>query len=202
VTVAAAAGAPVGYVTGRRLGRPYLERRHGAVFVRVEAFYARYGIRILVAARFVPWARTLAPVVAGAVAMPMAHFMATVVVGAVLWGFGLVMLGYAAAFVPGIEDAAPWVALAVVVATVAGGAFGELLRRRARSRVPAARPGQTPGPDIPLALTDLRPGRTDPSHRPGGPTSPAPIPPASTCPTHSGYPLGQPPGEGLKSGDW
>ncbi len=145
VTLAAVAGALVGYATGRRFGRPYLERRYGTVFSRVEAFYTRFGAVTLVAARFVPWARTLAPVLAGAVAMPRGSFLWAVVAGALVWGSGLVLLGYASASVPGIEDAAPWVAATIVVASVAAGVFGDAVRRRARRDVPTRSP--RPGPD-------------------------------------------------------
>lgn len=134
VTVAAIAGAFVGYFTGSRLGRSYLERRYGRLLDRADDFYRRFGTATLIAARFVPWLRTFAPVVAGAVAMPKWVFARAVVVGAALWGAGLVLLGYAAAGVPGLEDYAVWVAVAVVVGAVVSGLGIEWLRRRALAR--------------------------------------------------------------------
>jgi membrane-associated protein len=131
VPVMAVAGALVGYLTGSRLGRPYLRRRHGTVLDRTERFYQRFGTAALVAARFVPWARTFAPVLAGAVQMPRSRFLAAVVAGALLWGTGLIMLGYEAASVPGLRGVGVWAALVVVLGSVAGGLLGELLRRRA-----------------------------------------------------------------------
>nr|MDT0664235.1 DedA family protein [Micromonospora sp. DSM 115978] len=118
VTVAAVLGAFVGYATGAKLGRSYLERRYGKLLGRAEAFYQRYGTLTLIAARFVPWLRTFAPVMAGAVAMPKPVFVRAVVAGAVVWGTGLVLLGYVAAEIPGLEQYAVWVAVAVVVGAV------------------------------------------------------------------------------------
>lgn len=130
VPVMAVAGAVVGYVTGSRLGRPFLERRHTSALARTEEFYRRFGSITLVAARFVPWARTFAPVLAGAVAMPRHRFAVGVVVGALVWGSGLILLGYGAAFIPGLRDAALWIAVVVVLVSVGAGMAGELVRRR------------------------------------------------------------------------
>ncbi|MBL7501347.1 DedA family protein [Frankia sp. CNm7] len=138
VTVAAVAGVWVGYLTGRRLGRPWLERRHKKTLQRTEAFYERFGAITLIAARFVPWARTFAPILAGAVRMPPARFMVVAVVGAVIWGTGLTSLGYVAASVPFLEEMAWWLAPVVLVLAVASGVAGELLRRRAGRRGGAA----------------------------------------------------------------
>ena len=104
VTFAAVAGAFVGYATGARLGRSYLERRYGGLLGRAETFYRRYGTATLVAARFVPWLRTFAPVMAGAVAMPKLAFARAVAAGALVWGTGLVLLGYGAAEIPGLRS--------------------------------------------------------------------------------------------------
>lgn len=134
VAAAASAGAIAGYYTGARLGRPFLERRHATALARTEEFYGRFGSVTLVAARFVPWARTFAPVLAGAVAMPWYRFLVAVVSGALVWGTGLLLLGYLASAVPGLRDAAGWLAGVVVVVSVVAGAGGELLRRRTARR--------------------------------------------------------------------
>ncbi|TFE33986.1 DedA family protein [Frankia sp. B2] len=130
VAATATVGAAAGYYTGHRLGRPYLERRHATVLARTEEFYRRFGPITLVAARFVPWARTFAPVLAGTVAMSWSRFLIAVVLGALVWGTGLILLGYTAAAIPGLRDAAVWIALVVIVISVIAGIAGELLRRR------------------------------------------------------------------------
>ncbi|HMA47311.1 MAG TPA: DedA family protein [Frankiaceae bacterium] len=126
--VAATLGAVTGYAIGRRLGRPYLARRYGRVLARTERFYERFGPAALVAARFVPWARTFAPVLAGAASMPYPRFAAATGLGALCWGTGLVVLGHAAASLPGLRDAALGVAVAVVALSVVVAVVGR--RRR------------------------------------------------------------------------
>jgi membrane-associated protein len=141
VAVAAVAGDAVGYWTGRRLGRPWVERRAGRMAAHLpaaERFFERYGWGAVAAARFVPWLRTFTPIVAGTAAMPYARFLTANVVGALGWGSGLVVLGYVAASVPWLRHlayavAGVSVALAVLAPAVAA------LRRRARAR--SRRPG-------------------------------------------------------------
>jgi len=167
VTAAAVAGVCLGYVTGRRLGRPWLERRHKKVLDRTEAFYARFGPITLITARFVPWARTFAPILAGAVRMPPARFLTAAAVGAVIWGAGIPSLGYAASSVPVLKDATGWIAVVVVALSVSGGVLGELARRRAARRGrPADAPAATQpalaapaGSDGPGALAGAEQGR-------------------------------------------
>jgi membrane-associated protein len=139
--IAATAGNGLGYWTGRRLGRPWLERRPPRVrreLARAEAFYSRFGVFALVGARFVPWARTFVPVLAGASRMPYLPFALATLGGALVWGSGLVVLGYLAHSVPWLRTAALWVAgtavaLSVVLPAVAA------VRARAGGR---GRPGR------------------------------------------------------------
>jgi membrane-associated protein len=145
VTVMAVAGGCLGYLTGRRLGRPWLERRHKKLLDRTEAFYNRFGPVTLITARFVPWARTFAPILAGAVRMPPARFLVAAAIGAVIWGTGIPSLGYAASSVPGLKEATSWLAPAVVGLSLAAGVLGELVRRRSARRDRAAAAGGEPG---------------------------------------------------------
>ncbi len=96
VTVAAVAGDAVGYWTGRRWGRPWLERKPAMArhIERAEAFYERWGPIAVVVARWFPWLRTATPVIAGVARMPYRRFVVANMVGAVTWGAGLVLLGY------------------------------------------------------------------------------------------------------------
>jgi membrane-associated protein len=100
---AAFSGDAVGYLTGRRLGRPWLERRRarfGESLARAEALSARWGPSALVAARFIPWVRTFTPILAGVTRMRYAAFATANLVGAVVWGSGLVLLGFVSHALP------------------------------------------------------------------------------------------------------
>jgi len=133
--VAATGGNALGYWTGRRLGRPWLERRPDRVRAhlgRAEAFYERWGVMALVLARFIPWARTFVPVLAGVSRMPQGRFLAATLAGALVWGAGLVVLGGVAASVPWVRDAALVVAGTAVALSVVAPVVAAVRTRRAR----------------------------------------------------------------------
>jgi membrane-associated protein len=97
--VAAILGDNVGYVIGRRAGRPLLERRDGRVLnqhnlSRATAFYDRFGSPTIVLARVVPLVRTFAPLIAGCTRMRYRTFFLWNVVGGVVWGVGVPYAGY------------------------------------------------------------------------------------------------------------
>jgi membrane-associated protein len=93
----------VGYAFGRRLGRPWIVRRaaRGRLsprhLERAERFYARFGWFAVVAARWIPWVRTLTPIVAGTAQMSYTRFLSANLVGALTWGVALVVLGHLSA---------------------------------------------------------------------------------------------------------
>src|SRR4051812_4745669 len=97
VSAAAVAGDQFGYAFGRRFG-PSLFRRpnsrlfHQANLVRASAFFAKYGSRSIVLARFIPIVRTFTPIVAGASHMPYRKFVPWNVLGGTLWGCGVTTL--------------------------------------------------------------------------------------------------------------
>jgi membrane-associated protein len=137
VAVAAVLGDSVGYWCGRRLGRPWVERRAGrlaAHLPRTEAFFERWGWSAVVVARFVPWLRTFTPIVAGTAAMPYARFLSANIVGALAWGSGLVLIGYVAYSVPWVRYLAYGIALVSVLASI----IGPLVLRRRRRRQASA----------------------------------------------------------------
>jgi membrane-associated protein len=126
VLVAAVAGETVGYVIGARMGLVVLRRRRGRVLTperveRAERFTERYGVLAIISARWIPWVRTFAPLLAGATGMTWPRFMLGNVVGALCWGPTLVLAGYLAASVPWVEHVSLAVAgVAIVATTVVG----------------------------------------------------------------------------------
>jgi membrane-associated protein len=133
--VCAVTGNVVGYWTGHRFGRPWLLARAGRAarhVERAERFYQRYGWLAVVAARFIPWARTFTPVAAGVADMGRAAFVSATLVGAAVWGAGLVVLGYLAHDVPWLARLALAVAAVAVAASVLV-PLGGWTRRRVRN---------------------------------------------------------------------
>lgn len=99
IVAAAILGDSVGYWFGAHVGEKLFTRKNSWFFKReyleqTERFYAKYGGRTLILARFVPIVRTLAPMLAGATKMKYGKFLSYNVVGAFMWGVGVSALGY------------------------------------------------------------------------------------------------------------
>jgi membrane-associated protein len=134
---AAILGDSLGYAVGKRLGRPYLVRslrnRGTRMLDRAERSYQRHGAFALVAARWIPWIRTITPVLAGIGVMRYPTFLAANACGAVLWAVGLVILGH-------LADSIPWVyqlsllAMALTIIAILGYAAYQWFRRRQTTR--------------------------------------------------------------------
>jgi len=108
IFMAAFFGNQVGFVLGRTFGRAYLNKRKSLglqkVILKCERFYEKSGWWSVVAARFIPWVRTLVPPIAGASKMPYYEFLAANVVGALAWGVGITLAGYYTASIPGVKS--------------------------------------------------------------------------------------------------
>jgi membrane-associated protein len=99
VFVAAVLGDNVGYWFGRKAGPPLFTREKSLLFrpKNLEAarrFYDKHGGKTVILARFMPFIRTFAPIVAGAVSMNYRSFMTYNLIGAFIWGIGVTMVGY------------------------------------------------------------------------------------------------------------
>ncbi|HEX5886944.1 MAG TPA: VTT domain-containing protein [Pyrinomonadaceae bacterium] len=97
--VAAVVGDAVGYYTGAKMGPRLFRRQKSLLFrpshlQRAHDFYAKYGGKTIIIARFVPIVRTFAPIVAGAAQMPYRKFVVFNVAGGFLWVFSMVLTGY------------------------------------------------------------------------------------------------------------
>jgi membrane-associated protein len=145
--IAAIAGDQVGYLTGRKLGRPYLEHKTSPRLQRhldrTEQFYARYGWWAVVIARFIPWVRTFTPIVAGIGRMNYRRFLGANVTGAVCWGIGITTLGYFAASIPAVKSAAYAIAGFFIVASFVSAIRLRMIERRAQSGDVANTPSAT-----------------------------------------------------------
>ena len=85
IFLAAFIGDQVGYVLGRKIGRPYFQRRNSKrmqkMLARSERFYERYGWWSVVIARYIPWVRTFVPPIAGTVKMNYYKFLSANALG-------------------------------------------------------------------------------------------------------------------------
>lgn len=138
VSVAAVAGDQVGYLFGRRVGPALFRRPDSRLFkqeylTKAQEFFARYGARSIVLARFVPIVRTFTPIVAGASRMHYRTFIAYNVIGGVLWSCGVTVLGYFLGQIAFVKSNIELILIGIVVVSVVPIAV-ELLRARSRAR--------------------------------------------------------------------
>jgi len=96
---AAVLGDTVGYWFGAKAGPPLFKREESLFFkpqnlLAAKAFYDRHGGKTITLARFMPFVRTFAPIVAGAVKMEYRRFLFFNLLGGVVWAIGMTLLGY------------------------------------------------------------------------------------------------------------
>ena len=106
----AIAGSQVGYWTGKKLGPAVLNRRKRNFLLNEEniakshAIIDKYGPRAIVLARFVPVLRALVPLFVGVMGMDSKKYFKYNVIGALLWGGGLLILGWGLGNVPVVKE--------------------------------------------------------------------------------------------------
>lgn len=139
--VVAVAGNLVGYYIGRRTGTTLVGRAGARVLTeerleRANGFLNRHGWWSVVLARWIPWVRTLAPLVAGAARMDVRRYLLSTAIGAVAWVPALVLAGFYGA---GLLDHLPWLKTATVVVGVTffvvGTVYGLIRYRQEMNRV-------------------------------------------------------------------
>ena len=134
IFIAAFFGNQVGFVLGRTFGRSYLNKRKSPklqkVILKCERFYEKSGWWSVVAARFIPWVRTLVPPIAGASKMPYYQFLAANVVGALAWGVGITLAGYYTASIPGVKTFTYAIAGFFILGSIVSAIVDYLRRRR------------------------------------------------------------------------
>jgi membrane-associated protein len=134
IFIAAFFGDQIGFVLGRLVGRPYLERHNSPrmqkMIARSERFYEQTGWWAVVAARFFPWIRTFVPPIAGASKMNYYKFLSANALGALLWGVGITLAGYYAATLPWVKNSSYAIAAFFIIASVVSSLVGYLRHRR------------------------------------------------------------------------
>src|SRR5579875_2748580 len=137
---AALLGDNLGYLIGRKGGRPLLERVGKYVFLtparidRGEAFFDKHGGKIVVVARFIDGLRQLNGLIAGTIEMHWLRFLAANALGSALWVATWVTLGYVAGnHVDTIAHYITWIGIALLVLAVAAFVVRHLRERRRKS---------------------------------------------------------------------
>ena len=113
VALAAVLGDQVAYALGRHCGPRLLDRPKSRLFSprhseHARELFERHGPKAVFLARFVPLARTLTPVVAGAARMPRPRFIRFNVAGAMAWSVLTLGGGYLFGGTPGSLVTSSW----------------------------------------------------------------------------------------------
>lgn len=143
VWACAALGDSAGFLTGRLAGerllarlrrrRPHLVRHHDSL----SSHFARRGSATVLLGRWLPYARTATPLVAGASEMPYRRFALASIAGSGLWSAAMCTLGYTA--YRSVGTATQWVGRAGLL-LLASLVVLLVVRRRARRRLAGATP--------------------------------------------------------------
>jgi membrane-associated protein len=164
VPAAAIVGDQLGFLIGRRAGdtvfhRPSAKRIGPKQLEQSRRFFDRYGPRTILLARFVPVARTIAPVMAGASGMRYRTFAVYNVVGGIAWGVGVPVLGYLLGGIAFVRGHIEVILIAVVLVSILPLLINGLrARRRGQGAVlqpdsiptPTGEPGQCARPGAPF----------------------------------------------------
>ena len=134
IFLAAFMGDQVGYVIGRKIGRPYLEKRDSKrmqkMIAKSERFYEANGWWAVVAARFFPWIRSFVPPIAGTVKMNYYKFLSANALGALVWGVGITLAGYYSASIPWVKSSSYALAIFFIGGSIISATINSLRGKR------------------------------------------------------------------------
>ncbi|MDD4973789.1 MAG: DedA family protein [Bacteriovorax sp.] len=130
-------GDTVNYSIGKFMGpKIFAKENHKLLNIKhlekAHNFYAKYGAKTIILARFIPIVRTFAPFVAGIGKMTYKKFMSYNVIGATLWIFSFIPLGYFFGNLPFIQRNFKFAMLAIVVISVVPGLIEYIREKRKR----------------------------------------------------------------------
>lgn len=99
ISVCGILGNAVGYWTGRKVGPAMFHWRDRFLFKKrylyqAKEFYDKHGAVAIIGARFLPFIRTFAPIVAGIVQMDRKKFHFFNMIGCIAWVFSMIFSGY------------------------------------------------------------------------------------------------------------
>jgi membrane-associated protein len=134
VFLAAFIGDQVSYVLGRKIGRPYFQKRNSKrmqkMLLKSERFYEKYGWWSVVIARYIPWVRTFVPPIAGTVKMNYYKFLSANALGAFLWGVGITLAGFYSGSISWVKDISYALAIFFISASLISALLNYLREKR------------------------------------------------------------------------
>jgi membrane-associated protein len=136
VITAAIVGDTVGYWLGAKTGPKLFTREQSLLFsrkhlLRTKEFYERHGGKTIIIARFMPFVRTFAPVVAGVGQMNYGRFLRFNVIGGIAWSLSMTLLGFTLGkLYPPITKEIDKVVILIIFISLLPGAISYLKNRK------------------------------------------------------------------------
>ena len=109
----------------------FINRQH---LIYTQKFFEKHGGKTIIFARFVPFARTFAPFVAGAGSMNYKYFLTYNVVGAFAWISSFVILGYMFGNMPIVKDNFTYLIFGIIILSVLPGVIGFIQQKLKKSK--------------------------------------------------------------------
>jgi membrane-associated protein len=126
--LAAVLGDTLNYHIGKYIGprvfeieSRFINKKH---LVATQQFFEKHGGKTIIFARFVPFARTFAPFVAGAGHMNYKFFLSYNIIGGFLWVSSFVILGYLFGNMPIVKDNFTHLIFGIIIISVLPGIVG------------------------------------------------------------------------------
>ena len=128
--IAAVLGDTVNYQIGKYIGprvfeieSRFINKQH---LLKTQHFFERHGGKTIIFARFIPFARTFAPFVAGAGSMNYKFFLSFNAIGAICWVGSFITLGYLFGNMPIVKDNFTHLIFGIIILSILPGIFGYL----------------------------------------------------------------------------
>ena len=136
--IAAVLGDTLNYHIGKYIGprvfeieSRWINKQH---LIKTSEFFERHGGKTIIFARFIPFARTFAPFVAGAGSMNYKYFLSYNVVGGFIWISSFVILGYMFGNMPIVKDNFTYLIFGIIILSVLPGVIGFIQQRLKKSK--------------------------------------------------------------------
>lgn len=126
--IAAVLGDTMNYHIGKYIGprvfeldSRFINKKH---LRYTQEFFNKHGGKTIILARFVPFARTFAPFVAGAGSMNYKYFLSYNAIGAICWVGSFIWLGYLFGNMPIVKDNFTHLIFGIIIISVLPGIIG------------------------------------------------------------------------------
>lgn len=120
--VAAVLGDTLNYHIGKYIGPKVFETESRWIrkdyLFKTQAFFDKHGGKTIIFARFIPFARTFAPFIAGVSQMNYRYFISYNIIGGFLWISSFIILGYWFGNMPIIKSNFKFVILAIIIISI------------------------------------------------------------------------------------